>query len=47
MCFIKLAELAREIESDIDEAHLEKLDAVYNDLISEWKLLQLVLEHKE
>jgi len=44
MCFIKLAELAREIESDIDENHLEKLDAVYNDLISEWKLLQMVLK---
>jgi len=47
MCFIKLAGLAKEIESDISEDHLEKLDAVYNDLISEWKLLQLVLENKE
>ena len=47
MCFIKLAELAKEIESDISEDHLEKLDTVYNDLISEWKLLQLVLENKE
>jgi CheY-like chemotaxis protein len=44
MCFIKLAELAKEIESDINEDRLENLDAVFNDLVSEWKLIQLVLK---
>lgn len=48
MCFLQLAEIAKKIESSIDnDKNPETLSLVFHDMILEWKQLQLILMNKE
>jgi len=44
MCFIQLAELAKEIELNIDETPVENFNLPFNDMASEWRQIQLILK---
>jgi CheY-like chemotaxis protein len=43
MCFIQLAELAKEIELNIERHKMEKLDALFHELVLEWEKIQLII----
>jgi len=44
MCFIQLAEMAKEIELNIDKNPVENLNLAFNDMASEWRQIQLILK---
>jgi len=47
MCFTILAELAKNIESAIDDGHHENLEVIFDNMILEWEELQLILKDLE
>ena len=47
MCFLQLANIAKEIEMGVENDRFNNFDSLYNDLISEWKELKIILEISE
>ena len=45
ICFNHLAELAKEIELNIEEDKMEKLNVIYSEMVLEWEQIQLLLKN--